>query len=115
MTLIVGRQDLHQTANLCYISSGHFVNSPDGGHVCQLQHTKQCAECSKALENFKLARTALFIMAGLLVGGGALLPSLSHRIPLVLAAGISALIAWRIQVEWIPMFHYKGYDHARIP
>ncbi|CAM6126014.1 unnamed protein product [Calypogeia fissa] len=78
-------------------------------------HTKQCAICSKALANFKLARTALFIAAVLLVGGAPLLNDWKQRIQLVVAAGISALIAWRVQVEWIPMFYYKGYDHARIP
>ncbi|BBN00577.1 hypothetical protein MPTK1_2g00380 [Marchantia polymorpha subsp. ruderalis] len=77
-------------------------------------HTKHCKVCSKALQNFRIARQALYILAAVLVGVAPLLQVWSHRIPLVVAAGISAFLAWRLG-DWIQMFYYKGYDHARIP
>lgn len=69
--------------------------------------------CSKALENFKTARTILGFLAAILTGVGAVLPQTTQRYIAVGSAALCALIAWQLG-SWIQMFYYKGWDHARL-
>ena len=80
---------------------------------CCIQHTQQCMCCSKALENFKTARTILGFLAAILTGVGAVLPQTTQRYIAVGSAALCALIAWQLG-NWIQMFYYKGWDHARL-
>ncbi len=78
------------------------------------QHTEKCVACRNALKNFKLARTAFYILAAVLTGVAVLLPQSPPRYAAVGIAAVCALLAWRL-VDWIQMFTYKGWDHARLP
>ncbi|KAG0586016.1 hypothetical protein KC19_2G056900 [Ceratodon purpureus] len=77
-------------------------------------HTKQCMCCSGALEGFKRAQTALYLVAGACIAVGAALAPTSQLRYLAVAVGVvSALLAWYFQ-SWIQMFYYKGWNHARL-
>jgi uncharacterized membrane protein len=78
------------------------------------QHTEKCVACRNALKNFKFARTAFYILAAVLTGVAVLLPQSPSRYAAVGIAAVCALLAWRL-VDWIQMFTYKGWDHARLP
>jgi hypothetical protein len=79
-----------------------------------LQHTKQCLCCSGALEGFKKAQTALYVVTGVCSAVGVALAQKPQLRYLAVAVGaVSALLAWHLQ-SWIRMFYYKGWDHARL-
>eukprot|EP00897_Mesotaenium_endlicherianum_P005115 jgi/Mesen1/4631/ME000239S03902 len=77
-------------------------------------HTKQCTACSAAHANFQKAQGALYASAAALVGLGAVCEPAWERITLVMMASIAATLGWKL-TEWIQMFEYKGWDHARNP
>lgn len=78
------------------------------------KHTEKCVACRNALKNFKFARTTFYILAAVLTGVAVLLPQSPSRYAAVGVAAVCALLAWRL-VDWIQMFTYKGWDHARLP
>lgn len=81
----------------------------------RVQHTKQCLCCSGALEGFKKAQTALYVVAGVWTAvGAALAQTPPQRYLAVAIAAVAALLAWHVQA-WICMFYFKGWDHARMP
>ncbi len=67
-----------------------------------------------ALEGFKKAQAALFVVAGVCTAvGAALIQTPQLRYLAVAAGAVAALLAWHFQT-WIRMFYYKGWDHARL-
>ncbi|KAL2634146.1 hypothetical protein R1flu_005625 [Riccia fluitans] len=76
-------------------------------------HTQYCKHCRKALANFEFARKVLFGLAVTALAVG-VMSDPSHRLKAVVFSVVSGAIGWWLG-GWIQMFHYKGYDHGRIP
>lgn len=76
-------------------------------------HTKQCMCCSGALEGFKKAQKALYLLAIMATAAGAVLTATPQRYVAVAVGVLAALVAWYLN-GWIRSFYYKGWDHARM-